>query len=108
MTDARSSYDRVKPVGKAPHAPPTGYNDNEGPSRDATVSLAVPDRRMATGSVARARPAAATRNSDRLRDLAGWYRDFAERAGSPNIWERRVHTAEDLEAEASRIERISR
>lgn len=38
-----------------------------------------------------------------LRALAGWYRSFAERAGSPGIWEARLHMAEDLEAE--RIER---
>jgi hypothetical protein len=53
-----------------------------------------------------ARPTGARRNTDRLRELARWYHDFAERAGSPDIWERRVHTAKDLEAEASRIELI--
>ena len=41
----------------------------------------------------------------KLRDLAGWYREFAERAGSPAIWESRLHTAEDLKAEAVRVER---
>jgi hypothetical protein len=40
-----------------------------------------------------------------MRQLAGWYRSFAERAGSSNIWESRLRTAEDLEAEADRIER---
>jgi hypothetical protein len=40
----------------------------------------------------------------KLRALAGWYREFAERAGSPNIWEARLRTAEDLEAEADRAE----
>jgi hypothetical protein len=39
-----------------------------------------------------------------LRTLAGWYREFAERAGSPNIWEARLRTAENLEAEADRAE----
>ena len=43
-----------------------------------------------------------------LRELANWYRSFAERAGSPAIWESRLHMAEDLEAEAERIERIER
>jgi len=39
-----------------------------------------------------------------LRKLAAWYREFAERAGNPIIWEARLHTAEDLEAEAARAE----
>jgi hypothetical protein len=41
---------------------------------------------------------------NKLRELAAWYRDFAERAGSPWIWEARLRRAEDLEAEARRIE----
>ena len=41
----------------------------------------------------------------RLRELAAWYRAFAERAGNPAIWAARLRTAEDLDAEASRIER---
>jgi chaperonin cofactor prefoldin len=41
---------------------------------------------------------------DTLRELAAWYRSFAERAGNPVIWEARLQTAEDLEAEAERIE----
>ena len=40
----------------------------------------------------------------RLRELALWYRDFAERAGNPVIWEARLRTADDLEEEAQRIE----
>ena len=40
----------------------------------------------------------------RLRELAAWYRAFAERAGNPAIWDARLRTAEDLDAEASRIE----
>jgi hypothetical protein len=35
---------------------------------------------------------------------AAWYRDFAERAGSPWIWEARLRTAENLETQARRIE----
>jgi hypothetical protein len=38
-----------------------------------------------------------------LRQLATWYRDFAERAGSTTIWEARLHMAEDLELEADRL-----
>jgi short-subunit dehydrogenase len=33
----------------------------------------------------------------RLRDLAVWYREYAERAGNPAIWDARLRTAEDLE-----------
>lgn len=40
----------------------------------------------------------------RLRELATWYRMLAERAGDPAIWDARLRTAEDMEAEASRIE----
>jgi hypothetical protein len=39
-----------------------------------------------------------------LRTLAAWYREFAERAGNPVIWEARLRTAQDLEAEADQIE----
>ena len=38
--------------------------------------------------------------------LAGWYREFAERAGNPVIWEARLRTAEDLDAEADRLDRL--
>ena len=40
----------------------------------------------------------------KLRELAGWYRGLAERTVNPMIWEARLLTAEDLEAEAARIE----
>jgi hypothetical protein len=40
----------------------------------------------------------------RLRELASWYREFAERTANPMIWEARLRTAEDLEAEARRLE----
>ena len=43
----------------------------------------------------------------KLRDLASWYREFAERTGNPTIWDGRLRTAEDLEAEAARIEETS-
>ena len=42
---------------------------------------------------------------DKLRELASWYREFAERAGNPTIWEGRLRMAEDLDREAERIER---
>jgi hypothetical protein len=41
---------------------------------------------------------------DKLRQLAAWYREFAERAGSPWIWEARLRRAKDLGAEADRVE----
>jgi hypothetical protein len=40
----------------------------------------------------------------KLRELAMWYRAFAERAGNPAIWEARLRTAEDLDTEARRID----
>jgi hypothetical protein len=40
----------------------------------------------------------------KLRDLASWYREFAERAGNPTIWDARLRTAEDLEREADTVE----
>jgi hypothetical protein len=43
-------------------------------------------------------------NPARLRELAGWYRAFAERTANVAIWDSRMRTAEDLEAEATRIE----
>ena len=39
-----------------------------------------------------------------LRALAGWYRDYAEQAGSAVIWDYRLSTAEDLERHASALE----
>jgi hypothetical protein len=42
-----------------------------------------------------------------LRTLAAWYREFAERAGNPTIWEARLMTASELEREANRLEEIS-
>ena len=43
-------------------------------------------------------------DSSKLRDLASWYRDFAERTANPMIWEARLRTAEDLETEANRLD----
>ena len=44
---------------------------------------------------------------DRLRELACWYRGLAERTANPTIWDARLRTAEDLEAEAVRLDRIA-
>jgi hypothetical protein len=43
----------------------------------------------------------------KLRELAAWYRDFAERAGNPAIWHARLTTAEDLEREADLLEKTA-
>lgn len=45
-------------------------------------------------------------HSERLRELASWYREYAERTGNPAIWDARIRTAEDLEAEASKLEAV--
>ena len=42
---------------------------------------------------------------DRLRKLAAWYREFAERAGEPWIWQARLETAGELENKAALLER---
>jgi hypothetical protein len=47
------------------------------------------------------------RHVERLRELASWYREYAERTGNPAIWDARIRTAEDLEAEATRLEGLS-
>ena len=39
-----------------------------------------------------------------LRQLAAWYREFAERAGSPWIWDARLKKAAELDKEAARLE----
>jgi hypothetical protein len=41
----------------------------------------------------------------KLRELASWYREFAERAENPAIWDGRLRMAENLDAKAGRIER---
>ena len=42
-----------------------------------------------------------------LRALATWYRQFAERAGNPMIWHKRLKTAEELEGRASASEGLN-
>ena len=39
-----------------------------------------------------------------LRQLAAWYREFAERAGSAWIWDARLKKAGELDKEAARLE----
>ena len=41
---------------------------------------------------------------EKLRNLAAWYREFAECAQNPEIWDLRLRTAEDLERAASALE----
>ena len=43
--------------------------------------------------------------TSKLRALASWYRDFAEKAGNPAIWEAQLRTADKPEAEAELAER---
>src|SRR3954447_8313131 len=45
---------------------------------------------------------------EQLLKLAAWYREFADRAGNPMIWECRLQMAEDLESEACRLARRER
>ena len=47
-------------------------------------------------------------NPSKLRELASWYREFAERAGNPAILEARLRMAEELDAEADFIEHMKR
>ena len=46
-------------------------------------------------------------SAEKLRELACWYREFAERTDNPTIWEARLRTADDLDAEAVRVEQLS-
>jgi hypothetical protein len=43
-------------------------------------------------------------DAERLRELAAWYREFAERTENPVIWAARLQTAEKLEEAADRLE----
>ena len=44
-------------------------------------------------------------DADKLRELAAWYREFAEKTANPTIWEARLLMAEDLEREATKLDR---
>ena len=48
------------------------------------------------------------REAARLRELALWYRVFAERAGNPTVGESRLRMAEELERESERVLRLDR
>jgi len=48
------------------------------------------------------------REANHLRELALWYRVFAERAGNPAIWEARFRMAEELEREADQLQQPDR
>jgi hypothetical protein len=41
--------------------------------------------------------------AQQLRELARWYRKFAERTENPTIWDLRMRTAEDLEKTADQM-----
>jgi hypothetical protein len=43
-------------------------------------------------------------DAEKLRELAAWYREFAERAGKSAISESRLRIAEELEEEADLLE----
>jgi hypothetical protein len=43
-------------------------------------------------------------DAGRLRYLASWYREIAEKAGEPRIWYLRMCTARRLEKEAEQLE----
>jgi hypothetical protein len=45
----------------------------------------------------------ATRNIERLEELAAWHRVNASHAGSVWIWDARLRTAEDLERQAAEL-----
>ncbi len=45
---------------------------------------------------------------DKLRKLAVWYREFAERAGNPWVWDARLKRAAELEREADQLEKQTR
>src|SRR5207237_10658827 len=53
----------------------------------------------------RGRLGATMEDPQKLRELAAWYREFAEKTGNPSIWESRLRMAEDLEQEADLLER---
>jgi len=47
-------------------------------------------------------------NPQKLRELAAWYRNYAERANTPWVCEGRLQTAEDLERAARILEKSLR
>jgi len=49
----------------------------------------------------------ALQDPQKLRELAVWYRELAERVGNPWIWNARLQTAESLEREAAMLDKGS-
>ena len=49
-------------------------------------------------------PIFALEDPGKLRELAAWYRAYAERANTPWVCEGRLQTAEDLEHQAALLE----
>jgi hypothetical protein len=58
---------------------------------------------MTTSGISDGRP----KEPRRLRELAAWYRRFAEEAGNPVIWEARLRSPAELEREADPLEEAS-
>ena len=52
-------------------------------------------------------PSVELENPQKLRELAPWYREYAERANAPWVSEGRSRTAEDLERHAALLEENS-
>ena len=49
-------------------------------------------------------PQVVPQNPQKLRELAAWYREYAERAATPWVSEGRLQTADDLERYAALLE----
>jgi hypothetical protein len=58
----------------------------------------------ATLSKGASMPDIAVENPQNLREFAVWYRDYAERAGAPWVWAKRLEIAEYLERQAAMLE----
>jgi hypothetical protein len=66
--------------------------------------MASPNRIPASKRLPGIAPTSVVDRAQKLRDLASWYRQFAERAGNSAIWDARLRTAEKLEEEANSLE----
>ena len=64
----------------------------------------LPQRLSKTGKKAPSMPNIPLENPVRLRQLAAWYRNNAERANAPWVCEGRLQTAENLEHHATLLE----
>ena len=52
-------------------------------------------------------PHVVPQNPQKLRELAAWYREYAERAATPWVSEGRLQTAADLEGYAALLEAVA-